>query len=267
MATQSAHVSAGQPPSTGDSALTELTRVIRSQAAARDPRHDLVWQPRFAYASAVVILTALTVVSLPIWLVFYRMADADANNGAGPNVAHLVALSMMLLGGLVTAGAAWVIIIEMRGRVRMVDRLAQTNDRELRPADLELVPVAPSDEVTQTLVPTAVARPAPAGAGPADTSVATGAVPADTSVPTGAPTASTSVPTGVLAAGTSVQAGTSVPGTSVPGTSVPATLEASGHLLHSFSRVLRAFSQLPAQVALLAVALSLFVGATLLSMD
>jgi hypothetical protein len=47
---------------------------------------------------------------------------------------------------------------------------------------------------------------------------------------------------------------------------VPATLEASSHLLHSFSRVLRAFSQLPAQVALLAVALSLFVGATVLSL-
>ncbi|GAA1768541.1 hypothetical protein [Luedemannella helvata] len=112
-----------------------------------------MWQPRFAYASAGVILAALTVVSLPIWLVFYRMADPESNNGAGPRVADLVALSMMLLGGLVTAGAAWVIIIEMRGRVRMVDRLAQTNDRELRP-------IGASDEVTQNLVTTSEALPA-----------------------------------------------------------------------------------------------------------
>ena len=49
--------------------------------------------------------------------------------------------------------------------------------------------------------------------------------------------------------------------------SATATLEASSRLLTSFSTVLRAFGQLPAQVALLGVALSLFVGATFLSLN
>jgi hypothetical protein len=49
--------------------------------------------------------------------------------------------------------------------------------------------------------------------------------------------------------------------------SAAATLEASSKLLSSFSSVLRSFGQLPAQVAMLAVALALFVGATVLSLS
>ncbi|MFC7480504.1 hypothetical protein ACFQX7_11255 [Luedemannella flava] len=209
-----------------------------------------MWQPRFAYTSALVILVALALVSLPIWLVFYRMADSDANNGAGPNVGDLIALSMMLLGGLVTAGATWVIIIEMRGRVRMVDRLARTSERDLRPADLDLAALgaAPSDEVTQ-IIPGLPAEPSDDADGTDDRDETGG----DETVPARG-TAHIPVATAPV---------TAIP---APASSVPATLEASGHLLHSFSRVLRAFSQLPAQVAMLAVALSLFVGATLLSM-
>ena len=50
-----------------------------------------------------------------------------------PNVqvGDVLALCMMLLGGLLTCVAAWLIIIEMRGRVRMVDTLAKTGEREI----------------------------------------------------------------------------------------------------------------------------------------
>ena len=57
------------------------------------------------------------------------------------------------------------------------------------------------------------------------------------------------------------------PGAEPAPQSTAATLEVSYKLLQSFSRVLRAFSQLPAQVAMLAVALALFVGATVLSLS
>ena len=46
---------------------------------------------------------------------------------------------MMLMGGFLTGAAAWVIIIEMRGRVRMVDTLARTGEREV----LAVTPAAP----------------------------------------------------------------------------------------------------------------------------
>jgi hypothetical protein len=241
--------------------------VIRQQVAQRD-RQDAVWQPRFAYSTAAVILIAFALVSLPLWLVFYRISGAETNNGQGPVVADLVGLSMLLMGGLLTAAAAWVIIVEMRGRVRMVDRLARTSEREtlLVQVDPQLLPMeAPTagavddaDEKTQVIalqsadedtvstttqptVPVIVAPPT---------------VPTTTVPTTGVPT--TAVPSTVP---TSVAAADHAP------PSAAATLEASSKLLQSFSRVLRAFSQLPAQVAMLAVALSLFVGATLLSLD
>ncbi len=57
-----------------ESPLTELQRAVRrQQRAARNPREDLVWQPKFAYTSALIILLALAVVSLPLWLVLYRI--------------------------------------------------------------------------------------------------------------------------------------------------------------------------------------------------
>jgi hypothetical protein len=46
-----------------------------------------------------------------------------------------------------------------------------------------------------------------------------------------------------------------------------AAFDASSRLLSSFNGVLRSFGQLPAQVAMLAVALALFVGATILSLN
>ena len=49
--------------------------------------------------------------------------------------------------------------------------------------------------------------------------------------------------------------------------SAAATLEASSKLLASLSSVLKSFGQLSAQVAMLTVALALFVGATILSLN
>jgi len=203
-----------------------------------------VWQPRFAYTSAVVILAGLTVVSLPLWLVLYRISDSSTNNGAGPRVADLVALCMMLMGGFLTGAAAWVIIIEMRGRVRMVDTLARTGEREVlvAPAAPEL-PVldAPLDRVGLGQ-PVTMVQHASAMSGDDE---ATGAL--WDATPAAPPPAPADPGQSQLAAA--------------------ATLEASSKLLSSFSSVLRAFGQLAAQVAMLAVALALFIGATVLSLN
>ena len=55
--------------------------VRRQQALARKPPEDLVWQPRFAYGSALIILFALTVISLPLWIVLYRITGASGAGG------------------------------------------------------------------------------------------------------------------------------------------------------------------------------------------
>ena len=212
-----------------ESPLVELQRAVRrQQALARNPREDLVWQPRFAYTSALFIFVALTVVSLPLWLVLYRLTSSSANNGAGPAVKDLMALCMMLLGGFLAGVAAWVIIIEMRGRVRMVDTLAKTGEREVM-----IAPAAPELPVLDA---------------PLDRLMITEPITTRSSV-----------------AGPGTHHGGQSPETQQ--VSAAATLEASSKLLSSFSSVLRSFGQLPAQVAMLAVALALFVGATVLSLN
>ena len=209
-----------------DSPIVALQRSVRRQQAyARNPREDLVWQPRFAYSSALIILLALAVVSLPLWLVLYRISDPLSNNGAGPKVADLMALCMMLLGGFLTGAAAWVIIIEMRGRVRMVDTLAKTGEREAMAAPE--IPVLDAPLENLMLTESVGRRPAQAEGEP-------------------------------MPLATRIEA---------QQVSAAQTLEASSKLLSSFSSVLRSFGQLPAQVAMLAVALALFVGATVLSLN
>jgi len=205
-----------------ESPLLQLQRSVRRQQVARAPGKDLVWQPRFAYSSALIILFALTVVSMPLWIVLYRITDTATG---GPPVADLVALCMMLLGGFLTGAAAWVIIIEMRGRVRMVDTLAKTGEREAMIAPELPVLDAPLD---MSANPVGRARE-----------------------PVWDPDA----------AAASYQA--RVEAQQVNAASM---LEASSKLLSAFSTVLRSFGQLPAQVAMLAVALALFVGATVLSL-
>jgi hypothetical protein len=230
-----------------DSALGQLQRAVRRQAAvARNPREDLVWQPRFAYTSAAIIFAALTIISLPLWIVLYRITDSTSNNGAGPRVSDLVGLCMMLLGAFLTGAAAWTIIIEMRGRVRMVDTLARTSEREMiAPAAPELPVDAPVIDEALLESPTQPIMFPPLMSGP---SAVTAALPN---------AGSNSVHHGPSAAHAAVTAHQ---------TTVAATLEASSKLLASFSSVLRSFGQLPAQVAMLAVALALFVGATVLSL-
>jgi hypothetical protein len=243
-----------------DSPVVALQGIVRRhQAAARNPREDLVWQPRFAYTSAAVIFVALTLISLPIWVVLIRITSASTNNGAGPKVSDLVALSMMLLGGFFTAAAAWTIIIEMRGRVRMVDTLARTSENQVIAAPA--LPIL--DEPVFSDAPSAAPANQPLlpfdledDDEDEDETVTISSAPSPIAVVTVAPPAApVSAPVyAPPAEGTSQQQ------------SVPATLEASSHLLSSFSNVLRAFGQLPAQVAMLAVALALFVGATVLSL-
>jgi hypothetical protein len=180
------------PPVSGtaESPLRRLQRAVQ----ARPDTNELIWQPRFALTSALVIGAALILVTLPLWLVLYRVSGASANNGTGPKVAELVGLTMMLLGGFVTAAATWMIIVEMRSRVRMVDALARAGERE------------------------------------------------------------------VLIAAEALEARRH------PQVSPTASLEAATGLLTSFNAVLKSFGQLPAQIAMLAVVLTLFAGATILSL-
>lgn len=227
----------GAAPSAEESPLVQLQRSVRRQQTyARNPREDLVWQPKFAYASALLILLALTVVSLPLWIVLYRISGPATNDGAGPAVADLVALCMMLMGGFLTGAAAWVIIIEMRGRVRMVDTLAKTGEREVM-----IAPAAPEIPVLDAPLDRMLAEPI----GPARVADRVDPIPWE------APPVS---PPSIAARAEAQQV------------SAAATLEASSKLLSSFSSVLKSFGQLHAQVAMLAVALALFVGATVLSM-
>ncbi len=158
---------------------------------------ELIWQPRFAITVAAVILVAFTIVTLPLWIVLYRLVGTQ---GAQTN--DIMALCMMLLGGFVAATAAWAFIVEMRAKVRMVDTMARRGEAA---APMVLPPMS------------------------------------------GSPTS--------IAARVEAQHA-----------SAAAALDASGRLLGSFSGVLKSFGQLWAQVAMLAVALALFTGATILSL-
>jgi hypothetical protein len=213
--------------------IVTLQRAVRRQQAfARNPREDLVWQARFAYSSAGVILFAFAVVSLPLWLVLYRISGTFSNDGAGPRVADLVALCMMLMGGFLTSAATWVIIIEMRGRVRMVDTLAKTGEREAMAAPELPILDAPPARATPLISASSASSTSSARDSASSDIVSSDIAPAVDSQPF----------------------------------NPAATIEASSKLLASFSSVLRSFGQLAAQVAMLAVALALFVGATILSL-
>ena len=140
------------------------------QRQPRSGRPDLVWQPRFAYGTAGVVLATLFLLTLPLWVVLFRMTDPAANNGAGPNVSSLLALCMMLMGVFLTGAATWMILVEMRARVRIVDALAGIRERELAqlPAraldpdrcSIPLGGASAPDEMNQP-----VTAPIPAGAG------------------------------------------------------------------------------------------------------
>jgi hypothetical protein len=96
---------------------------------------ELIWQPRFALGSAAVVLVALTIVTLPLWIVLYRLVGTT-----GTATADILALCMMLLGAFLAAAAGWVVVVEMRARIRMVDTMARRAEREL--LDQPLLPHA-----------------------------------------------------------------------------------------------------------------------------
>jgi hypothetical protein len=241
-----------RPSTTPVAALQESARRRVARSAGR--RKEIVWQPRFAYGAAVVIVLALVAVTLPLWIVLFRIAGVP-----GTKPSDVIALCMMLTGGFLTAAAVWGILVETRGRFRMVDQLARTGDREslFGPADPEPdpVPFAPLDRPALDRAPATdphgftIPVAAHALLVPAHVTVPAQYQPAQLGGPMPA-----HVPAHIAARAEAEQA------------NAAAMLEASSRLLGSFSAVLKSFGQLPAQVATLTVALALFVGATILSL-
>lgn len=86
---------------------------------------SVVWPRRFAWITAAVMLVAFTVVTLPLWLALYRTAGS-----AQTPVGDVLALSMTLLGALLSAVVAWVVMVEMRARVGMVEALGEVGAYE-----------------------------------------------------------------------------------------------------------------------------------------
>jgi hypothetical protein len=224
---------------TRESPILHLRGALPGQP--RSGRPDLAWQPRFAYGTAGVVLGTLFLLTLPLWVVLFRMTDPAANNGAGPNVGSLLALCMMLMGVFLTGAATWMIMIEMRARVRIVDALAGIRERELTryPPDLDPTLFDPArwglapDEMNQP-----VTAPIPAGAGAHQVA----RLPGDPASTLGTARMLASV-NGVLR--------------SSPKDSAHGPYGGPPNLSQGFG-------QLPAQIALLAVALALFVGAIIL---
>jgi hypothetical protein len=236
------------------SALQEAARRRVARSAERRP--EIVWQPRFAYGVAVVIVLALAVITLPLWIVLFRITGAPDTRPA-----DVIALCMMLTGGFLTAAALWSILVETRGRFRMVDTLARTGEQQALFVSSE--PEPPPLERPGDLLPfTSFDRgPATDPHGftmPAATAIPSVRMPAHAVPVTAHPIphyqTPSHVPAHIAARAEADQA------------NAAAMLDASSRLLGSFSGVLKSFGQLPAQVATLAVALALFVGATVLSL-
>lgn len=203
---------------------------------------NLVWQPTFAYASGLIIAAAISIISLPLWIVLFR------GIGTGAPIKDLIALCMMLAGGYLTGTAIWIIVTEMRGRFRMVDRMARTGEREANLAALghELAGLQPPQDPFQTSDPYLAGPPYHHVPEPLPALSESGEVIGWQAPP---------IPPAITARVEAQQA------------AATATLEASSKLLASFGAVLKSFGQLYAQVAILVVALALFIGATALSLN
>jgi hypothetical protein len=85
----------------------------------------VVWPLRFAWIAAVLVVVAFTAATLPLWLTLYRTAGSPETP-----VTEVLALGMVLLGALLSAIAAWVVMVEMRARVRTVDALGEVGAYE-----------------------------------------------------------------------------------------------------------------------------------------
>lgn len=105
------------------------TVALRTRRAPRPmvvrPMSPIVWPRRFARITAAVILATFTVVTLPLWLAGYRAATSPE-----APVSEVLALSMALLGAGLSAAVAWVVMVEMRARVGMVDTLGEVGAYE-----------------------------------------------------------------------------------------------------------------------------------------
>jgi hypothetical protein len=168
---------------------------------------------------------------------------------------------MMLTGGFLTGAALWSILVETRGRFRMVDTLARTGEQQalFTPADPEPLE-RPGDLFPFTALDRAPATDPHGFTMPAAPPIPSLRIPAHAVPITAHPVVPAQypppahVPAHIAARAEAEQA------------NAAAMLDASSRLLSSFSGVLKSFGQLPAQVATLAVALALFVGATVLSL-
>jgi len=228
-------------------ALQESAR--RRVARSTVSRHEIVWQPRFAYGAAAVIVLALAAVTLPLWIVLFRIAGAP-----GTKPADVIAMCMMLTGGFLTAAALWGILVETRGRFRMVDQLARTGERDslFGPSDPDSDPSPfPALDRAPATDPHGFTMPVAAHALPIAAQVT---VPLQYQPPQLGGPMPPHVPAHIAARAEAEQA------------NAAAMLDASSRLLSSFSAVLKSFGQLPAQLATLTVALVLFVAATILSL-
>jgi hypothetical protein len=236
------------------SALQDAARRRVARSAQRRP--EIVWQPRFAYGAAVVIVLALAAVTAPLWIVLFRITG---NPDTKP--ADVIALCMMLTGGFLTAAALWSILVETRGRFRMVDTLARTGEQQALFAPAEPEPSLlerPSDVLPFTSFDRGPATDPHGFTMPATPAISSLRVPSHavpvTAHPIPAQYPPAHVPAHIAARAEAEQA------------NAAAMLDASSRLLGSFSGVLKSFGQLPAQVATLGVALALYVGATVLSL-
>jgi hypothetical protein len=259
--------------------LREAARRRAALANEADPHRsrEEIWPRRFAFGSGLVIVLVLTVVSLPLWIVLWRITGVTSTPAK-----DIIALCLMIMAGFLTAAALWAIVVEMRARVRMVDALARTGDREglfeagstdLGPArqatgETTRIPSRPvdfglrGDERVGRSLGTFITGPihAPSATALHVASIAPITVPI--LPPPGTPGAPPAAP--------ALRSGLFPPrfGAQVEDQSADAAamLDASGRLLASFSSVLKSFGQLPAQLATLTVALALFVSATILSL-
>jgi hypothetical protein len=84
---------------------------------------------RAAATTAALVGLALLLVTLPLWVLLFRtFGQADP-----APVATVMGLSMMLLGALLAGAAAWVLLVEMRCRIRLVETLARRADPTVSP--------------------------------------------------------------------------------------------------------------------------------------
>jgi hypothetical protein len=142
----------------GGPAIALRTRPVR-RAMAVPSRADEVWQSRYAMVSAGIVAVPFTLVAIPFLIALYQAAlSPDAA------VADLVPLGLILLGVFLAAITTWVVVVEMRARVRLVDALGRTGEHEAPGSSGSFGPPRPFVQVPTQLGLLAVALTAFIGA-------------------------------------------------------------------------------------------------------